>query len=82
VEATTGRGLNIVGALSHGWGVTRNNAGKMVWATVRVDKEIPEEALVDHGQEPTSPPVSAHASDRSTPRPFADVAPGTRGAAA
>lgn len=82
VEATTGRGLNIVDALSHGWGITRNNAGKMVWATVRADNDVPEGSVVDHDEESTSPAVPANASDRSARLPFADVAHDHRWAAA
>ena len=39
VDATTGRGIDLVVALSDDWGVTTNNAGKIVWATVRADDE-------------------------------------------
>lgn len=31
-EATSGRGLSIVEALSDEWGVSQNSSGKTVWA--------------------------------------------------
>ena len=38
-EATNGRGLHVVAGLCDDWGATANNAGKVVWATVRPDDE-------------------------------------------
>lgn len=35
VDATSGRGLNLVAALSAGWGVDRHPNGKTVWFEVR-----------------------------------------------
>lgn len=34
-EATTGRGLAIVNALAHAWGVEKRPGGKTVWAEIR-----------------------------------------------
>ena len=36
-DETTGRGLQIVIALAHDWGVEAQEAGKLVWATVAVE---------------------------------------------
>lgn len=34
-EATTGRGLSLVGALSDDWGVQHHQGGKAIWALIR-----------------------------------------------
>jgi hypothetical protein len=81
VEATTGRGLNLVVALCDDWGVTTNNAGKMVWATVRADDEATVDSVVHRGEEPTGPRVPAEAGMRASDRSFANRAVDQRWAA-
>ncbi len=46
-DATTGRGLNLVAELCDDWGYTPDGAGKIVWASVRVDEETPLADLFD-----------------------------------
>jgi hypothetical protein len=70
VEATTGRGLKLVIALCDDWGVTPNNAGKMVWATVRADEDGAGHHVAGRGEEPSAPPAHEQADvgmpDRSS----------------
>jgi anti-sigma regulatory factor (Ser/Thr protein kinase) len=53
-DATTGRGLRLVGELSSEWGVDPTDAGKTVWAVLRasdnaipLDDEVDVDALLD-----------------------------------
>ena len=39
-DATSGRGLLILDALAHRWGVTRDGAGKRVWFELRPDQAL------------------------------------------
>jgi Histidine kinase-like ATPase domain len=41
LEATTGRGIGLVAALSDDWGTTAAGSGKTVWARVRPDGVMP-----------------------------------------
>lgn len=46
-EATTGRGLRMVGQLAGEWGVDRHDSGKTVWAVIR--DGAPDGSLTDSG---------------------------------
>ena len=48
-EATTGRGLDLVGALSASWGIDRRASGKTVWCSIGPDANT---LAVDEEQRP------------------------------
>jgi anti-sigma regulatory factor (Ser/Thr protein kinase) len=50
VDATTGRGLQLVAQLAHDWGVTTQTGGKVVWA------ELPAVIELDAAAEPDIDP--------------------------
>ncbi|MBW3555932.1 MAG: PAS domain S-box protein [Actinobacteria bacterium] len=62
-EASTGRGLALVEALSDDWGVDADGSGKTVWFAMRVDQDGPAR--------PASARESSHAGDDGSRRPAA-----------
>ena len=65
-EATTGRGLHLVDGLCDDWGATRDDAGKIVWATVRPDDEAARPLPPEQGQDSESLTAPAPTDRRST----------------
>ncbi len=72
-EAATGRGLNLVSSLCDDWGATRNESGKVVWASVRADDEATMPDLFDLGEGPDALQAPSTSDTRSSARSFANL---------
>lgn len=60
LDATTGRGLHLVDALSDNWGVRTGAPGKTVWARIRPDAPSMEIVVDEAGDEAARLPHQAH----------------------
>lgn len=65
-EATTGRGLGLVGALTQRWGVEGDGEGKIVWAELVSDREPAQLSPQDEVDLSSFPDLDDVAADPST----------------